>query len=187
MTSLVHSASQTAKHPQDSTGSSWTKVGREDSVTGLWSPQSIESQSPFSTLSFVFSVLGLLSYPRYIMHTAAADKSADSVPGPVFGGGASSPQGRCLTSPSHTPTPHFPIVSFTEVAGKFSIWDLSSRGRGSVGRQKRKKTGGKIMAHEFPLPSSRVGIPRRLRLETGKGERVAVGEAQASRKTFPIL
>ena len=61
VTSLVHSASQTPKHPQDSTGSSWTKVGRGKSVTGLWSPQSIESQSPFSTLSFVFPVLGLLA------------------------------------------------------------------------------------------------------------------------------
>ena len=43
------------------------------------------------------------------------------------------------------------------------------------------------MAHEFLLPSSRVGIPRRLQLGAGKGVGVAVGEAQASRKTFPIL
>lgn len=52
---------------------------------------------------------------------------------------------KVLNLPSHTPTPHFPIASFTEVVGKFSIWDLNSRGgkcRGGKRGRKQEESNG---------------------------------------------
>ena len=160
VTSLVHSASQppsTHTTPPAAPGPGWG-VGERGRPVGS------SERRP----------------PKPLWHTLRCVPSRAFSPSPV-GRSRSRGRRRCRASlgrrrpgsagrgPSRPPHSHrhFPLVSFTEVAGNLSTWAWNSWGRGSAGRQERKPTGeGK--GSRVPRPPSRAGIPRRLRLGAGK-------------------